>query len=209
MRYIVILVLFLVLKASPGWSQMVNIKAVDAPSLHIQNNKMGIGAEIRYGHGIIIDPEGIIVTNTHIIGHAQHIYVRLYNGKKVEAFVLRSGQGDISLLKINVTFPLRAVPLTNVATPGVGNPIVAMTGDAKKTQDGQIVRVFKASLSNDAELVEINIRSKQGDSGGAILNPDGSLLGLIMGRKISDPSKSFCIASPMVLQEYLNYRKSI
>src|SRR3989338_6795852 len=56
---------------------LVDIKVVDAPVLRAKNDTMAMGSEERYGQGIIIDSTGIIATNRHIIGNAQHIYVVL------------------------------------------------------------------------------------------------------------------------------------
>ena len=74
---------------------------------------------------------------------------------------------------------------------------------------GQVIKVFKETSSNNVEVLETNIPLKPGDSGGPILNEEGSLIGLIMGKRISDPSKSYAIASNRIQQEYYKYRNSI
>ena len=48
-----------------------------------------------------------------------------------------------------------------------------------------------------------------GDSGGPIMNEQGSLLGLIMGNQKSDTTKSYAIASNEIQQEYFKYRNSV
>ena len=191
---------------------LVDIKAVDAPALHSQNGKTGIGSEERYGQGIIIDSDGIIVTNKHIIGNARHIYVMLSGGKIFEATVLRNSQEDLSLIKINAQYPLRAISLADPSDIHIGNNVIAIANSGFNLQrilGGQIIKVFKASSSDNVEVLETNITLKPGDSGGPILNEEGSLLGLIVGKQISDPSKSYAIASSRIQQEYFNYRNSI
>ena len=191
---------------------LVDVKAVDAPALHSQNGKTGIGSEVRYGQGIIIDSDGIIATNKHIIGNAQHIYVMLSGGKIFEASVLRNSQADLCLIKINAPYPLRAISLADSSDIQIGNNVIAIANagfNLQRILGGQIIKVFKESASNNVEVLETNITLKPGDSGGPILNEEGSLLGLIMGKKISDPSKSYAIASSKIQQEYFKYRNSI
>jgi len=191
---------------------LVNIKAVDAPALHTANGKTAIGSEERYGQGIIIDYDGIIATNRHVIGNARHIYVALYAGRIVEAYVLRNSQADLCLIKVNVPFPLRAISLADPSQIQTGIKVIAIANagfNPQRVLGGQVIKVFKGMSSNNVEMLEMNIPLKAGDSGGPILNEEGSLLGLIMGKKISDPSKSYAISLNRIEQEYLDYRNSI
>lgn len=191
---------------------LVDIKAVDAPAFHAENGKAGVGSEQRYGQGIIIDSAGIIATNKHIIGNAVHIYVALSGGKIFEARLLRNSQADLSLIKIDVPFPLRAISLADSSEIQIGINVIAIVNaglNLQRTRDGQVINIFKEMSSNNVELLELNIPLKPGDSGGPILNEEGSLLGLIMGKQISDPTKSYAIASNRIQQEYFKYRSSI
>ena len=193
-------------------TSLVDIKAVDAPAMHAENGKVGLGAEQRYGQGIIIDPAGIIATNRHIIGNAQHIYVRLSGGKMFEAIVLRNSNADLCLIKINAPLPLRAISLADPSEIQIGINVIAVANAGFTLQrklGGQVTKIYTGTSSNNVELMEMNIPLKPGDSGGPILNEEGSLLGLIMGKKISDPTKSYAIASSRIQQEYLKYRNSI
>jgi S1-C subfamily serine protease len=203
------------LNNNPGHNMeetLVDIRAVDAPALYTENNKTGIGSEMRYGQGIIIDSSGIIVTNYHIIGHAQHIDVALSGGKIYTASVLRVSQPDLCLIKINASFPLRAVTLANSSEIRIGNNVMAITNagfNLQRLRGGQIIKLYKEKTSDKVELMETNITLKAGDSGGPILNQEGSLLGVIMGKQISDPSKSFAIPASLIQREYFRYRNSI
>jgi S1-C subfamily serine protease len=191
---------------------LVDIKAVDAPALHSENGKTAMGSEIRLGQGIIIDPDGIIVTNRHIIGNARHIYVALAGGKTFEANVLQNSQADLCLIKINAPLPLKAISLADPSEIQIGKNVIAFANaglNSPRIRGGQVIKIFKEISSNNVELLEMNIPLKPGDSGGPILNEEGSLLGLIMGKQISDPTKSYAIASSRIQQEYFKYRNSI
>jgi S1-C subfamily serine protease len=126
--------------------------------------------------------------------------------------VLRKAQADLCLIKINAPFPLRAIAMADSSEIYVGNNVIAITNaslNPRRELDGQVIKIFKEVSSNNVELMEMNIPLKPGDSGGPILNEQGSLLGLIMGKRISDPSKSYAIASSRIQQEYFKYRSSI
>jgi len=193
-------------------TSLVDIKAVDVPALHAENGKIGIGSEERYGQGIIIDSTGIIVTNRHIIGNARHVFVRLSGGQIFEAMILLNSQADLCLIKINAPLPLRAISMADPSEIRIGINVIAIANaglNPQRKMGGQVIRIFKEGPANNVELMEMNIPLKPGDSGGPVLNQEGSLLGLIMGKKISDPGKSFAIASSRIQQEYFRYRNSI
>jgi serine protease Do len=146
------------------------------------------------------------------VGNARHIYVRLSGGNIYEARILRNSQADLCLLKINAPLPLRAISLADPSEIHIGINVIAIGNAGLNLQrklGGQVIKIFKGTSSNNAELLEMNIPLKPGDSGGPILNVEGSLLGLIMGKKISDPGKSYAIASSRIQQEYFKYRNSI
>ena len=193
-------------------SNIVDIKAVDAPAFHAVNGKSGMGAEERYGQGIIIDSVGIIVTNRHIIGNAIQIYVALPGGKVYVAKLLRNSEEDLSFIKIDAPFPLRAISLADSSGVRTGINVIAVANaglNLQRMHDGQVIKVYKEMTTDSVEFLEMNITLKPGDSGGPILNKDGSLLGMIMAKQISDPSKSYAIASNRILQEYFKYRNSV
>lgn len=193
-------------------TSLVDIKAVDAPALHTQGDKTGIGSEERYGQGVIIDASGIIATNRHVIGEAQHIFVMLAGHEIFEASLLRNSATDLCLIKINAPFALKAISMADPAEIQIGQKVIAIANagfNPQRIKSGEIIKVFK-QLSTDAiALMEMNIALKPGDSGGPILNQEGSLLGLIMGKQISDPSKSYAIPASQIQQVYFLYRNSI
>ncbi|MGD9040489.1 MAG: trypsin-like peptidase domain-containing protein, partial [Desulfobacteraceae bacterium] len=64
------------------------------------------------GSGFIIDPEGYIVTNNHVIDNADEIKVKLSNGKAFDAEVVgRDAKTDLALIKIHRSNGLKPLPL--------------------------------------------------------------------------------------------------
>jgi|GEM_PF-1584757 len=188
---------------------LVDIKAVDSPSMHSQDGKTGMASNERFGHGVVIDPSGVIVTSTHIIANAQHIYVNLANGKTFEASLIYSSQPDFSFIKINTPFSLKAIIWGNSSQVQIGKPVIALKTFDSNSQNnlgGEVTNLIKETPSGNVELLELKIPLKPGDSGGPVTDEQGRLLGLIMANRKSDKSESYAIASNLIQEEYTKFR---
>ena len=162
------------------------------------------------GSGVIIDSHGIIVTNTHIIANAPHIYVGLSDGTKLEARVVYSSDADFSLIKIDPPYPLQAISWGDSSQAPVGTPIIGLSyaDDQRHVLSGEITGLINGNDTNDIELIELNLNLYHGDSGGPLLDYQGHLLGIIMGKKNDEQNKSYAIASNKIQQEYLQYKQN-
>ncbi|MBF0619573.1 MAG: serine protease [Candidatus Omnitrophica bacterium] len=187
---------------------LVAIKAVDAKKVYVKNGRKILAAEERLGQGIIIDPSGIILTNTHILGMAKHILVTLDSKEILEASFLYSGTDDFSFLKITAPKPLRAIPWTDFARIAPGDPVIAFN-NKQHVLGGTISRLIQEKSSDRIEFLELDVNLEHGDSGGPILDEQGCLLGLIMARRESNEHKSLAISSAMIRQSYLHHNGSV
>lgn len=195
-------------------ASFVNIRAVDAGHIQSHNGKLSSGKAERYGQGIVIDAQGIIVTNKHVVGNSpQHIYVMLHNGQILEAKKLRSSKtDDLCLLKITTDHSLNAIAMGDATNIQIGSRVLAFangTLENETAKRGKIIEVYKDATTDKVAILKMNIPLKEGDSGGPVLNEDGLLLGLIMANQVSDPTKSYAIAANKIMQEYYTYRNSI
>ncbi len=193
-------------------TSLVDIKAIDAQTMHSQDGKTAMASDERVGQGIIIDPAGIIATSKHIIGNAQHIYAMLAGGRTFEAKVIHASEADLCFLKIDVPFTLSAITLADASQAQAGTPVFGLANaylNAERRLNGQIIKLFKEEPSNNIGLIEMEMTLHPGDSGGPILNEQGSLVGLIMGNQKSDTTKSYAIASNKIQEEYLKYKNSV
>ncbi len=191
---------------------LVAITAIDAESLQPHNEKISVGSQERVGQGVIIDSNGTIITNSHIIGNApKHIYVVLADGNKFEGRIIQNNQGvDLTLIKIDTSFPLPAMALGDSSEVQIGNPIVAFAkSSSQQKQKGEVLEIYREVASNTVAILKINVQLNPGDSGGAVVNEQGSLLGLIMANQISDRTKSYAIAANKIREEYLKYKNAI
>ncbi len=174
---------------------------------------LGLASYERNGAGIIIDPSGLVVTNTHTIRNAPHIFIILNDGTKLEAqLAYVSPDYDFSFLKINAGRPLKPVPWADSSRIRLGEEIVAVgNGDYVKHSilSGEVISVLQSHTSGSNEFIETSLNLYKGDSGGAILNRQGQLLGIVMGKAKSKDHSSLAIAADLIRKQYLLYLRKI
>ena len=202
----------LIAKMQTIGSSLVEVHTVFEKTLRTPNNHLAHASYERTGAGIIIDSSGIIVTNTHIIANAPHIYVGLSNGKVYEARVLYSSEADFSFIRINSPSPLQPIQWADSSQAQLGQEIIALGSSDYNQQSilgGEITSLLQSLSTGAVEMIEINLNLYQGDSGGPILDDEGRLLGLVMAKRKSQERKSYAIASNKIRQEYLNYKRNM
>jgi serine protease Do len=138
------------------------------------------------GSGVLISPDGLIVTNEHVIQGAAEIKVRYTDGKEDEAQVIGSdADADLALLRV----PARGRPHLPVAQQddlmigetviAIGNPLGlegTVTVGVLSARDRTVTspstrRVYTDFLQTDASI-------NPGNSGGALVDLDGRLIGI-------------------------------
>ena len=167
----------------------------------------------RTAAGIVIDPSGIIVTNTHTIIDAPFIFVVLRDGTKLPAQVLfASGEFDFSFLKIHPPYPLHSVTWADSSLISLGEPIIAIGNsdfDNQSIMGGHVKSILQSLSTSTNDFLELDLDLNHGDSGGPILDERGRLLGMVMAKRESQQDSSIAIASNKIHQQYLQYKKNM
>lgn len=191
-------------------SSLVEVRAMDAKTFDQKDGQSATATYHSQGWGVIIDSHGTIVTNTHIIANASHIFVGLSDGTILEAKLVHSSEADFSFIKIEPPHPLDAITWADSSLAAVGMPIIALTYADDSHQHilgGQITNLINGVNSNNVELLELNLDLSKGDSGGPLLDNQGHLLGLIMAKQKNEENKTYAIASNKIQQEYSQYQQ--
>ena len=164
----------------------------------------------RTAAGLIIDPRGIIVTNTHTIVHAPFIFIILKDGTRLPAELLYvSPTYDFSFLLVHPPHPLKPIKWADSSTIALEQPIVAIGNSSFNEQallGGKIKSIFQSITTKDNEFLELDIDLYHGDSGGPILDYNGRLVGIIMAKAKSEERRSFALAVNKIHEQYLQYK---
>ncbi len=141
------------------------------------------------GSGVIIDEEGYIVTNEHVVSRASKIIVRLSDGKAYEATMISSDPiSDMAVLKINSPTPLPYVKMGTSRDIMIGETVVAL-GNPFGLENSVTTGVLSAknrTITFNSEYGEIRYDGmiqtdaliNPGNSGGPLVNIDGELIGI-------------------------------
>ncbi len=134
------------------------------------------------GSGFIIDKEGIVVTNNHVIKGAEDIVVRV-NEKYYKAKVLGSDPGmDIAVLKMETEDEFVPVKIGNSDKSRIGDWVIAIGnpfGLGGTVTSGIIsARNRSIGLSRYEDYIQTDASINQGNSGGPLFNMDGEVIGI-------------------------------
>ncbi len=135
------------------------------------------------GSGFVIDADGYILTNNHVIMNAEEIMVRLSDGRKFEANVIgKDPKTDIALIKIDADESLTTVSLGDSDELQVGEWILAIGNPfgLDRTVTAGIVsakgRIIGAGLYDN--FIQTDASINPGNSGGPLINMQGQVVGV-------------------------------
>ncbi len=158
------------------------------------------------GSGFIIDADGTIVTNNHVVKGAKTVSITLDDGTKLPAKVVgRDARTDIAVLKVDAHKPLPYIQLGNSANVKPGEWVVAMGNPFGL--GGSVTAGIVSASGRDIgsgpydQFIQIDAPINQGNSGGPLFTQDGKVIG--MNTAILSPSGGsigigFAIPSDMI-----------
>ena len=167
------------------------------------------------GSGVIVDEDGMIVTNHHVIEGAREIWVNTSDGTAYPARLVGSDPStDLAVLDIDTEVPLPTMPFGNSDEVRIGEWVLAVGNPLNLTSTvtagivsakGRNIRLLESDASKDIFPVESFLQTdaavNPGNSGGALVNLRGELIGIntaIASRTGSYAGYSFAIPSSIV-----------
>lgn len=137
--------------------------------------------QVGTGSGVIISPDGFIVTNNHVVSKADELQVTLNNNRTYDAKLIGTdATSDIALIKIeaDVLLPYLAFGDSDSAKIGewvlaVGNPF-----NLTSTVTAGIVSAKARDLGRRQSFIQTDAAVNPGNSGGALVNTNGDLIGI-------------------------------
>jgi S1-C subfamily serine protease len=169
--------------------------------------KSSVSVKVDDGHGsgVIISVDGYIVTNYHVVAGSKKVEVIFNDGSKLEATVVRkSPEVDLALLKVSRD-SLLPLQLSSNDIPDIGGEVWAI-GTPRSLELGQSVSkgiVSATRKSNDLTYIQTDVKISPGNSGGALVNRDGVVQGIVSAKLISTGTEGvgFAIPSAVVLKK--------
>ncbi|VCU68009.1 putative periplasmic serine endoprotease DegP-like precursor [Pigmentiphaga humi] len=134
------------------------------------------------GSGFIVSPNGIILTNAHVVNGAKEVTVKLTDRREFQAKVLGSDpQTDVAVIKIDA----KDLPVVALGNPGdlrVGEWVLAIGSPygLENTVTAGVVSAKGRSLPNDGSVpfIQTDVAVNPGNSGGPLFNSRGEVVGI-------------------------------
>lgn len=160
------------------------------------------------GSGVIIRPDGYIVTNNHVVSGATKVEVTLNNNKTYEAKVIGTDEAtDVALIKIEAE-GLPCIPFADSDNLRLGEWVLAIGSpyNLRSTITAGIVSAKGRSMAQTGEFkiesfIQTDAAVNPGNSGGALVNKAGQLVGIntmIYSQTGSYSGYSFAVPSNIV-----------
>ncbi len=136
------------------------------------------------GSGVIINPDGYIVTNLHVVENAETIKITLSDQTEYSAELVGSDRlTDMAVLKIDSETPLPYAEFGNSESARVGDWVIAIGdpfGLAQSVSLGIVSAKGRNLIQNspNVPLLQIDAAVNKGNSGGPLFNTEGQVIGI-------------------------------
>lgn len=162
------------------------------------------------GSGVILSPDGIVVSNNHVVGKATEIRVVLNDRREYEAEVLLADEeADLAILKLKDAEDMPYLPLRDSDTVEVGELVLAIGnpfGIGQTVSSGIVSGLARSGTATGnarGYFIQTDAPINPGNSGGALIDVSGQLIGVntsILTRSGGSNGIGFAIPAGLVSQ---------
>lgn len=183
---------------------VVTVSVKVKSSGNIFNPSQGYDEQI--GTGFILNEEGYIATNYHVVGGASEVNVILYTGEEVKAKVINyDAQNDIAVIKIQDDIDVPGVvTLGDSDNINVGEDVVAIGNPIAKEFAGTVTSGIISALDRTISVegaeynyIQIDAAINGGNSGGPLINSKGEVIGINSAKVNADYIEGIGFAIPI------------
>ncbi len=141
------------------------------------------GTQHSFGTGFVIDPSGVIATNSHVVQDAWQIDVTFTDGTRVPAHLLKATRLiDVATIKVDVGHPLPALHWGDSDTLQIGDPVFVI-GNALGvgiSVSGGLVSGLNRNIMDSPydDYIQTDAAINHGNSGGPLFNKNGDVVGI-------------------------------
>jgi S1-C subfamily serine protease len=171
------------------------------------------------GSGVIVDKTGLVITNAHVVDHAQSIVAQLNDGTKTFVTVVGVDvASDIALLQLEPRASYQAITFGQSYDLKIGTPVTAIGNPFGLTQSvtaGIVSGLHRSDQSPKIQdYIQLDAPINPGNSGGALIDDEGRLIGINSaiitspGGGLGNIGIGFAIPVEIALPIYLQLRAS-
>lgn len=145
-----------------------------------------------FGSGVIIDPDGYLLTNDHVVGRANAVTVTLNDGREYEGRVLGSDpRYDLAVVKVEgENLPVASLGDSDDVIVGewaiaIGNPFGYLLNDPDPTVTAGVISALHRDVQGEGEsgaiykdMIQTDAAINPGNSGGPLVNSRGEVIGI-------------------------------
>ena len=153
------------------------------------------------GSGVIVSPDGYILTNNHVVKDATEILVAMADGRQFPAKVIGTDpKTDVALIKIKAD-KLPALTFADSSETAVGDVVLAVGnpfGLSQTVTEGIVSAKDRVTGEGDEDFIQTDAAINPGNSGGALVDTEGRLVGInaeILSRTGGNQGIGFAIPS--------------
>lgn len=158
--------------------EMTNISVYEKINPAIVSIDAKISKGTSSGTGCIINKNGTIITSSHVILNSDDITVTIANGEKYKATVIKTPEinSDISLIKIDVSKPLKTITFGDSKNIKVGQKVLAIGNPFGF--NGTLTQGIVSRIDYKRNKIQTDAAINPGSSGGPLLNTSGEVIGI-------------------------------
>ena len=139
-----------------------------------------VSTDVGQGSGVIVQPQGLIITNAHVVGSAKRVEVTNSSGASMSAEVLVSDEfQDLAVLRpAGTPGPGVAIVEDSVGPPNIGSSVFAIGSPfgLQNTVTAGVVSAFRGEQGRP--LIQFDAPVNPGNSGGGLFDLEGRLIGI-------------------------------
>ena len=184
----------------------IRAAVLDAGSSTVQIVGQGCGV-IQEGSGFVVAP-GYVVTNAHVVAGIRHPMVVDPNGRYATVTMLFDPRLDVAVLRVpRLNEPVlhldpnlvgRGTQAVWLGYPG-GGPFAYGPAGVMAAFDATGLDIY-GNAQVTREIYELEAIIRPGNSGGPLVEPNGTVVGVVFARSTTNPDVGYALASPAVLQ---------
>jgi len=139
--------------------------------------------QIGSGSGVIIDSSGVILTNSHVVAHADEVTVELQTGQRLKAKSWATDpRRDVAIVKVESSDPLPAAAFGDSDEMQIGDWVLALGNPfnvGTSVTQGIISATGRTTNINELEsYIQTDAAVNPGNSGGPLINLNGEVIGI-------------------------------